>query len=599
MSRATREVRLGSADIRVETRGDGSILVRCPQPLGPYPARLTERLEHWAAAAPHRVFIAQRAGYDWRCVTYAEALAAVRALGQALLDRRLSSERPIAILSGNDIEHALLGLAALHVGVPYAPISVAYSQLSADFGKLRYIIDLLTPGLVFAASGSRFAAAIRAVVPDDTEIAVTEDPIDGRRVTAFADLAATTPTEAVDVAAAAVGADTVGKILFTSGSTGQPKGVINTQRMLCSNQRMLHEFFAFAQDEPPVLVDWLPWNHTFGGNHNVGLVLYNGGSLYIDHGKPMPKGIEETVRNLREIAPTIYFNVPKGFEELIPYLRREPTLRRTFFSRLNMMFYAGASLSQHVWDALDSLAVQTTGQRVVMITGLGSTETGPFALATTEATAGAGHVGLPVPGVDLKLIPNAGKLEALIAGPSITPGYWRNEAMTRAVFDEEGFYRLGDALSFIDPAQPLKGFRFNGRIAEDFKLATGTWVNVGTLRLHLITALSPLVRDVVIAGHDRDYVAILALPEDSARDDPRLHAKLRDALTALAQEATGSSTRVLRAVLMDAPLSIDRGEVTDKGSINQRAVIAHRADLVAALYADPPPPHVITIGSPA
>jgi feruloyl-CoA synthase len=597
-----RPVRLGSPDVVFTTRPDGSIDIRPRQTLPPYPARLTERLEHWAATAPDRTFLARRdAGGAWRRVSYAATLDAVRRIGQALLDRGLSAERPVAILSGNSIEHALLGLAALHVGVPYAPISPAYSLISRDYAKLLAIMDVLRPGLVFADDAGAFAAAIATAVPAGTEV-----------VTDFAVLAATAPTASVDAAAASVGPETVAKILFTSGSTGTPKGVINTQRMLCSNQEMLRTSLAFMADEPPVLVDWLPWNHTFGGNHNVGLVLYNGGTLHIDDGKPTPTGIAETVRNLREISPTIYFNVPKGFEELVTYLRAEPALRATFFARVKLLFYAGAGLAQHVWDALEELAVATTGERIAMLTGLGATETAPFALVCRPDVTGAGIVGLPVTGNDLRLVPVGGKLEARLRGPNITPGFWRQEAATRAAFDEEGYYKLGDALRFIDPERPELGLLFDGRISEDFKLATGTWVSVGPLRARLIAGLAPYVRDVVIAGPDRDYVAALLIPDLPAcralcdrlaasagagevLAHPAVTGAVQRALTALAATATGSSTRVRRALLLADPPSIDAGEITDKGSINQRAVLAHRADLVAALYADPPGPHIICV----
>lgn len=613
MAAPTRSVRLGSPQVRFEHLPDGTIHVRPSGTLPPYPPRITERLGHWAAHAPDRTFLARRdAGGAWQRVSYAAAYATVRRIAQALLDRGLSAERPVAILSGNGIEHALLGLAAMHVGVPYAPISPAYSLVSKDYLKLLHIIKILMPGLVFAESGTAFGAAIAATAPAGTEVVVAGTLPSDRPATAFGVLATTVPTEAVDAAAAAVGPDTVAKILFTSGSTGTPKGVINTQRMLCSNQEMLRTSLAFMADEPPVLVDWLPWNHTFGGNHNVGLVLYNGGTLYIDDGKPTPAGIAETVRNLREISPTIYFNVPKGFEELVTYLRAEPALRETFFRRLNLMFYAGAGLAQHVWDALDELAVATVGERIVMLTGLGATETAPFAIVCRPDMTGSGIVGLPVTGNDLKLVPTGGKLEARLRGPNVTPGFWRQDVLTRAAFDEDGYYKLGDALKFIDPARPDLGFLFDGRISEDFKLATGTWVSVGPLRALLIAALAPYVRDVVIAGLDRDYVAALLipdlpacraicsdLPEDAIPADVfahgAVHAELHRALTTLAAISTGSSMRVRRALLLHEPPSIDAGEITDKGSINQRAVLAHRADLVAALYAEPPHAHVICV----
>ncbi|MGA7431168.1 MAG: AMP-binding protein, partial [Xanthobacteraceae bacterium] len=461
-----RPVKLGAPDVVIQQRADGAILMRSPQQLPPHPQKLTERLVHWARAEPERIFIAQRdvAG-SWRTLTYAQTLAAVRAIAATLLERKLSAERPIAILSGNDIEHALLALAAMHVGIPYAPISVPYSLLSQDFGKLKAIINILTPGLVFAANGAAFARAIAAAVPANIEIAVTANPLADRPTTLFAAFLATPPAAAVESAHAAVTAETIAKVLFTSGSTGQPKGVINTQLMLCANQAMIRGGLAFLADEPPVLIDWLPWNHTFGSNHNFGIVLDNGGSLYIDEGKPLPGAIDATARNLRDIAPTIYFNVPKGFEMLLPYLTAEPALREKFFSRLKVLFYAGAALPQHVLDAYHRLAYETVGERILFMSSLGSTETAPAALACSWESERAANIGLPLPGVDLKLVPCEGKLEARLKGANITPGYWRAPALNADAFDDEGYYKIGDALKFADSADPAKGLLFDGRLS--------------------------------------------------------------------------------------------------------------------------------------
>jgi feruloyl-CoA synthase len=526
-----------------------------------------------------------------------------------LLERNLSAERPIAILSGNDLEHALLGLAANYVGIPYAPISPAYSLISADFGKLRHIINLLTPGLIFACDGALYARAIEAVAPPDVEIVVASNLL--QRSTALFDHLDASP-DAADVAHANVTPDTIAKFLFTSGSTGHPKGVINTQRMWCSNQAMINTALQFFADEPPVIVDWAPWHHTAGGNHDVGLVLNNGGTMYIDNGKPLPGAIEATVRNLREIAPTWYFTVPKGYEALLPFFRADTALRENFFSRLKVLWFAGAGLAQHVFDEWKDMAHRTCGEQILFLTGLGSTETAPYAFGRMWDTENATNVGLPPPGLTVKLVPHEEKYEARLKGPNITTGYWREAALTAEAYDEDGFYKLGDALRFDDPANPEKGLLFEGRIAEDFKLATGTWVNVGPLRAAIISHFAPYVRDVVIAGADRDFIAVLIFPDlDACR---RLAPDLKDAMPAaivvhdgvrreflfrlesFARAATGSSNRVTRAVLLDTPPSLDVGEATDKGSVNQSMVLKHRAALVDALYADKPSSRVIAIG---
>jgi feruloyl-CoA synthase len=609
-----RPVRLGAADVAVERRSDGTILMRSPHPLPAYPRTLTERLAHWATVAPDRLFLAQRdATGAWRTMTYAETYAAVRRIAAALLARGLDADRPVAILSGNDIEHALLGLAAMHVGIPYAPISAPYSLLSQDFGKLKAIIEVLEPGLVFAANGGAFARAIAAALPHGVEVVVTNDPPPGRATTSFAKLIKASATAEVETAHARVMPDAPAKILFTSGSTGRPKGVENTHRMLCANQAMIRGGLAFLADAPPVIVDWLPWNHTFGGNHNFGLLLDNGGSLYIDEGKPLPGAIAATVRNLRDIAPTIYFNVPKGFEMLLPYLATEPALRETFFSQLKVMFYAGAALAQHTADAYEELAVRTTGERILFMSSLGSTETAPAALSCNWDCDRVGNIGLPLPGVELKLVPCGGKLEARLKGENIMPGYWRAPALTADAFDEEGFYKIGDALKFADPNDPAEGLLFDGRLAEDFKLATGSWVSVGPLRAAFIAHFAPLVRDVVLAGSNRDEVTALIFPDlDACRKittrltadaatpsllaDQSVMAAFARLIDTFAAAGTGASSRVTRAVLLGEPPSLDIGEMTDKGSINQRAVLAHRATIVEELYAAAPARHVIVAG---
>jgi feruloyl-CoA synthase len=608
-----RPVRLGPSDVLVDRKPDGTLYLRSPHPLAAYPEKLTLRLEHWAKAAPDRVFLAQRAADGaWRKLTYAEALSQVRSIAQALLERNLSQDKPVVILSGNDIEHAMLALAAMMIGVPYAPISVPYSLMSSDFGKLKSIIENLTPGLVYATDGKPFARAIDATVPIGIEIVTALNPLGSRPTTSFADLLMTESTPAVDAAHAKVGPDTIAKFLFTSGSTGYPKGVINTQRMLCSNQAMASAGLRFVRDEPPVIVDWLPWNHTFGSNHNFNLVLDNGGSLYIDEGKPLPGAIAATVRNLKEIAPTIYFNVPKGFEALLPYLRADAELRNSFFSRLKVLFYAGASLQQYAWDELQEMSVATCGERVIFLSSTGSTETSPLAVACNRDFPRPGNIGVPPPGLELKLIPNEGKLECRLRGPNITPGYWRRPDLTKDAFDEEGFYKIGDALKFVDPNEPSLGLLFDGRLAEDFKLASGTWVSAGALRAQFVDHCAPLVRDAVIAGADRDDLTVLVFPDIEAcrrhtglaadapaaaiLADPKLRDEFRRRLNALAKQSPGSSTRLCRMILMAEPPSLDAGEATDKGSINQRAVLTRRQALVEELYAPQKSANVISIG---
>jgi feruloyl-CoA synthase len=607
-----RKVSFSDPKVTIERRHDGTIYLRPTRELGDYPARITDRLHHWAEVAPDRVFMAERnAGGGWRQITYAELLTASRHIASALIKRGLSAERPVVILSGNSIDHALVGFGALYAGVPYCPVSTAYSLISRDYGKLSYVMKLLTPGLVFADDAQKFSAALAANVPPDTEIAVAFGKLNGRDATTLAELMATPLDQNLDRRHQSIGPDTITKFLMTSGSTGNPKAVIATQRMLCANQVMIRETMTFLKDEPPVIVDWLPWSHTFGGSHNVGLVLYNGGSMYLDQGKPMPGGIEETVRTLREISPTVYFNVPKGYESLLPYLREDGALRKKFFERLHAMFFAGAAMAPHIWSGLDEVSAQETGARVPMLTGLGSSETAPFFMSVSLVTSRSGHVGLPVPGCVAKLAPDNGKLEVRAKGPNITPGYWRQAEVTAAAFDEEGYYRLGDALKPANPDDLHAGFDFDGRIAEDFKLASGTWVSVGPLRSRFIAACAPLVRDVVIAGLNRDELAALvvldldgcklinpALPADdiaASAADPLIREAFRERLEGLLLTATGSSTRIARAILLDTPLSIDRGEVTDKGSVNQRAVLAHRALLIEDIYLPVSPAHVIKL----
>ena len=624
---ATRRVRpVSIADNVAEVRRapDGSIYMRSTRAIEPYPVRITDRLEHWAAEAPDRVFLAQRPTpapgqpadevTGWRTVTYRETLDQVRRLAQGLLDRKLSRDRTVVILSGNSIEHGLLALAAMYAGVPYAPIAPAYSLQANEFGTLRQVFERMKPGLVFAAEGARFERALADALPPGVELVVSSSAPSGIPSTTFADLQAT-QTAAVEAARDRVNGDTVAKVLFTSGSTGKPKGVINTQRMLCANQVMISTHFPFLTEEPPVLCCWLPWNHTAGGNHNFGIALFNGGTLYIDEGKPTPQHFAITLRNLREVSAVAHFTVPRTYEMLLPHLRRDPELRERFYNKLKIYFYAAAGLGQKFWDELRDVAIDACGEELAFITGFGATETAPFAICTGPTGARAGWVGLPVPGLELKLTPVGSKLEARVKGPNVTPGYWGDDALTQAAFDEEGYYKTGDAMEFVDPADPGQGLVFDGRLAEDFKLSTGTWVSVGPLRARIVAQGRGLVQDVVIAGHDRNFASALVFPNlgrcrDAAGLDsdappadvvahPVVRQRFQELFDALAAESTGSSTFVTRAVILDAPPSLDAKEITDKGSINQKAVLQHRVAVVEDLYADTPSDRVLRSAAPA
>ena len=584
----------------VERRSDGSLLLRPQGTLPEYPARLTDFLEHWAALAPERTLVARRgADGEWLRISYSDMLERVLRVAAGLASRDLSEQRPILILSGNSIEHLVLGFAAMWVGVPYCPMSPAYSLVSSDLRKARYVIELLTPGMIVAFDLPAFARVLSELELGDAEV-----------VTTLKGLEAPLSSE-LELRHARTGCDTVVRFLLTSGSTGLPKAVITNNRMVCSNAAMLRQALPFLAEEPPVLVDWLPWNHTFGGSHNVGLVLSNGGTLYIDDGKPTPAGIGETIRNLREISPTVYFNVPKGFAMVAQQLSEDDRLCRSFYRRLRAYFFAGASLAQHTWDALDAMSLRERAAKTPMLSGLGATETGPSVTFTTPAMGRSGVIGLPAKGLLVKLAPVEDKIEIRVHGPAVTPGYWRQPELTAAAFDDEGFYRLGDAVRLLDERDPTRGLVFDGRISEDFKLTNGSWVSVGPLRADLIAALSPFVQDVVIACPDADYVGALIVPDvaacahalrlshtpsyDELAHDANLQEQLRARLRAHALTNTASTRRIRRALLLPSAPSLDDGEITDKGSINQRAVLRHRMHLVAALYAPVRAAHVIDV----
>lgn len=593
-----RPVELWDADIAWERDDDGAILVWQTGALGAYPETMSDRIEHWAERRPDVTWMAERApgGGDWQRVSYGDLLRHVRALAQALLDLDLSADRPLVILSGNSIPHALMALAAQYVGVPSAALAPAYSLLSKDHAKLIGIRDQITPGAVFADDLDRFAPAIDTVFAGLPRLGVSGGGA------GWEALLATPVTDAVDHARAATGPDTVAKFMFTSGTTGSPKAVIQTQRMLCANIEQVTDCYAYLRDEPPTVLDWAPWNHVAAGNLMFNIVLYNGGSFYIDGGRPTPDGMAETIRNLREIRTNWYFNVPAGFEMLLHAMDDDPALAQTFFSELKLMYYAGAAMAQHTWDDLKAAAVKATGEEILLATGLGATETAPFALFQTTPQASPGNVGVPAKGITLKLVPTDGKWEARVKGPNVTPGYWRDPALSAQAFDEDGFYQLGDALRFADPNDPAKGFFFDGRVAENFKMSTGTWVAVGALRAKLTDALGGLARDAVIVGEGEDELGALLIPfrpacerlveggaamaDEALYAQPVLRDTIADRLAAFNATATGSSLRVPRAIIMLDPLDLDRGEVTDKGSVNQRAVRAHRPHLIEMLYGE-------------
>ena len=590
--------------VNTEHRGDGTVLLRSPAKLEPYARCLGEYLEHWAGKTPDNVFLGQRVGNEWRTLTFKDTLDQVRSIAGALLQRDLSPLRPVAILSENSIEHALMSLASMHAGIPVAPISVAYSMMSRDFVKLRKVFSLLEPGLVFVDDSERYAAALASLEEFDFELVAVREKGSARRpATAFASLLSETNTTNVADAFQEIGPDTIAKFLLTSGSTGEPKAVINTQRMLCSNQQAHTQCWPFLAEEPPVIVDWLPWNHTMAGNNNFGTALVHGGSYYIDDGRPSPGLIEKTVRNLREISPTVYYNVPRGYEALLPFLENDLKLRRSFFARLKVMLYGGAALPAPLWDRLNRIAVAELGARVYLTAGYGATETAPGLTLVHFETTRTGVLGLPLPGVELKMVPvaRAGEYELRVKGPNVTPGYWKRDDLTAAAFDEEGFYKMGDAARFVDPGDHAKGIEFAGRIAEDFKLTSGTWVHVGALRLRALAAFSPIAQDIVVTGHDRNDVGFLIFPslagcrslcpeisEDATLteliEDERVRSRAIQGMKHLQAEGLGSSHYATRAIFTIEPLSPDAGEITDKGYVNQRRVIERRADIIERLY---------------
>ena len=611
--RQTRPVHVIAPRAVLQHKQNGVVYIRSTEALGRFPDRITDCLKAWAQKVPDRVFLAQR-GPDgnWEKITYFDAWRRVRRLAAGLLKLGLFPSTPLIILSGNSIEHGLLALAAMHVGIPYAPIAPAYALAVREYRALEHVWQNLTPGLVFVREGFQYSPALKTVVRGDVQVVHYASAPDGRPSIALWELERTEPTSEVDFANERVGPDSVAKILYTSGSTGLPKGVITTNRMLCSNQQMLRQVMPCLAEEPPVICDWLPWNHTFGGSHNFGIALYNGGTLYIDHGRPTPDCFAETVRNLREIAPTAYFNVPKGYEMLVDALRTDSALRRNFFSRVNLLFFAAAGLNRKTWDELQEIAFETCGEEILVVTGLGATESAPFALSTGVEGSCPGWLGLPVPGVETKLVSLADRTEVRLRGPSITPGYWRRPDLNASAFDDEKFYRMGDAVKPVDPSNLQKGFLFDGRLNEEFKLSSGTWVRTGTLRVRLLAHFDGLLQDVVLAAPDRDYVAALffpslqhcrklipSLPETATDGELLSNSKIRSTfeqrLNSFALQNPGISTHVRRAILLGSPPSLEAREITDKGTLNQAAVLRNRSAEVDQLYSEPADRQILSI----
>ncbi|MEL7098008.1 MAG: feruloyl-CoA synthase [Pseudomonadota bacterium] len=593
----TAHLNLPPHEILREDRADGSIILRSGLAL-PTPARCTgDWLRHWAGQRPDAIFLAERSGPGWRSETYGSAWAKARAIGGWLLGQGMGADTPLLILSGNGIDHALMALGAQLVGVPYVPVAEQYALVEAAEARLRYVIDLIRPARVFATDGAAYGRAVAlAGCP-----AIASDPADTGATSLAALLAH--DDAGVDDALAAITPDTVAKVLLTSGSTSDPKGVLTTQAMMTVNQAQIAACLPFVAERPPVLLDWLPWNHVFGGSYNFNMVLANGGTLYIDDGKPLPALFPRTVENLGAVAGTISFNVPVGFAQLVTALRADEALRETYFQNLDMIFYAGASLPQETWAALEELALQTGGRLPLITSSWGLTETAPGCLLQHQPAKGAGIVGVPMPGWEVKLLPDAdGRMEVRVRGDALFDGYWQNPAKTAEAFDEEGFFITGDAMRFVDEADMSAGLRFDGRLSEDFKLLTGTWVQAANLRLEVLGALAPLAADVVITGAGRDEVGALIVPNRAAleaagfavteiegtllADD--LMDEIRRRLAAL-RAGKGSASRIARALIMAEPPSMAEGEATAKGNINFPKLLARRAALVSQLYDDSDP----------
>lgn len=596
-------------DAGVERRPDGTVLLWSNHAPGQGPRSIAHLFAQRAAAHPERRYIGQRApGHGpWRFVTYGEAKRAVDGIAAWLLARGLGQQDAVLILSSNSIEHALMTLGAYTAGVPAAPISPAYSLMSSDHAKLKHCWSTVRPKVVFAQSGAAYGPALAALRALDPELAVVT--VDGifEDATAFADAAATEPGAEVTAALETVSHATVAKYLFTSGSTGLPKGVPQTHGMMAgviAGQEGL-------RDEPhdpdlvPESLEWMPWSHISAGNIGFNGVLWSGGTLHLDEGKPIPGMFETTIKNLYEVSPIVFGSAPIAFSMLADAMERDRALRASFFKNLRYMAYGGATLSNDLYGRMQALAIAETGHRLPLTTMYGATETQGITVVHW-LTERVGLVGLPLPGITLKLVPNGTKYEVRVKGPTVTSGYHNDPEKTAAAFDEEGFYKLGDAARFIDPEDPAQGLIFDGRVTEDFKLDSGTWVSVGTLRPDLVAACSPYVHDMVIAGQDKPFAAALvwpspaglqALAAEGGEGTPleRLNAIIAERLRAHNAGAGGSSRRIARFLVMTEPPSIDSGEITDKGYVNQRQTLERRADLAARLFKTPPGEGVVVV----
>ena len=618
-------------DIAVERRDDGVLLLKSRFALQAYAPHIPALLARWAAERPAHTWLAQRKGADrqWQRVSYSQAQQTVDSLTQGLLGLQRSrplaphptpgsapdptSSRPLVILSGNSIEHALLTLAAMQAGMPVVPISPAYSLMSQDHAKLKYLIALVQPAVLMVQDAAQFERALQALDLTQTTVVHVDRAAPNIPSIAFAGLAATPATADVAAAVSRITPDTVGKLLFTSGSTGSPKAVINTQKMMCANVAMGNQVRRHPPGHEAVFLDWMPWNHTMGGNALFNALLNEGGTLYIDDGRPTPTQFDETLRNLREVSPTYYANVPAGYAALAAALEKDDALCTRFFKNLGLMAYGGARLPDDLYLRMQALAVRTTGQRIVFYTGWGATETGPTSTGTYWDTERVGLIGLPFPGVELKLVPAGPKYELRLRGINVTPGYFGQPELTPAMFDDEGFYCIGDAGTLVDPADPAQGLIFAGRVAEEFKLTTGTFVQVGDLRTDAIAAASPVLLDALVSGQDLPFVGLLAWPNlaacrqllqqpeatlEQVVQHPAVLACVRAGLAAHNASAGGASSRRIERLLLllVEPPSIDGNELTDKGYINQRAGLARRSAWVNRLYAEPPDAEVLVLG---